>query len=73
MVGAYPEFFIDFYVPWVYLSNLAQSFSIQSCADQPWDFCWMHSFKSFVENLVLCGVYFYYLSEYPFNKYYQCI
>ena len=36
------------------------------------DFCWIHSFKSFVENLGLCGVYFYYMSEYPFNKYYMC-
>ena len=35
-------------------------------------FCWMHSFKSFVENLGLCGVYFYYMSEYTFNKYYKC-
>ena len=39
---------------------------------QQQDFCWIHSFKSFVENLGLCGVYFYYMSEYPFNKYYMC-
>ena len=25
---------------------------------QPWDFCWLHRFQSYVENL---GVYFYYV------------
>ena len=38
---------------------------------QPWDLCWMHSFKSYVKFFALFDVFFYYMSKYPFNKSYK--